>query len=269
MAGQGTGRRTGGIVALRTRRQWERDGRPARVAQPLDQLGGLLRRYGYTVYFIGNDAHLRHDPPEDHTPFSATGWPIESPYGWIFAADIMPPKAGSGLPSLAALGMQLVAARQANKAAVRWLKYINWEPAGPGGPCWHESWTPEHRRRPSSDRGHIHLSARSDHAQYTGALGYDPVKIIREGAKNAGDDVPADWSRRLLMSLPTLRSGATGKDVRRLQALVNVDGGELRVDGDLGPATVAGVRAVQRRAGLPASGVVDPRTWAALLGEKL
>jgi hypothetical protein len=165
-------------VAPDTYDEWVADGAPWKPAQPVDDLARRLRGYGYTVYVLGDAGHLRAIPPEDHTPFSATGWPRSSPYPYVHALDIMPPTA-AGLPSLAQLGAQLYADKQSGAAA--WLKYMNWEPSGPGGPCWHDEWQPGHTRGPSSDRGHIHISIRSDYATSAAAAGYDPVARIRNG----------------------------------------------------------------------------------------
>lgn len=160
--------------------RWVAAGEPFTLAKPLATLRDVLRRYGYTVYDKGDDRHLLADPPEDHTPYSATGWPQASPFGWGFAIDIMPPPSGSGLPSLAKLGAQLVADRKAGVAGVGWLKYINWEPGD--GSCYHDSWQPSFARRDSSDRGHIHLSGRTDFQTSDAAAGYDPVARVRSNA---------------------------------------------------------------------------------------
>lgn len=167
--------------------EWLAAGKPYKLAAPLVALRDKLRRYGYTVYDIGNERHQKAEPPEDHMPYSATGWPVASPRWWGFAIDVMPPPAGSGLPTLAQLGKQLHDDRRNGVAGTGWLKYMNWEPGD--GNCWHDSWQPTYARRSSGDRGHIHLSGRSD--QYlTDTLGdYDPVARIREGADVA--DLPA------------------------------------------------------------------------------
>lgn len=159
--------------------EWLAAGKPFKLAAPLVALRNLLRRYGYTVYDIGNERHQKAEPPEDHMPYSATGWPVASPRWWGFALDVMPPPAGSGLPTLAQLGRQIHNDRRNGVAGLAFLKYMNWEPGD--GNCWHDSWQPAYARRSSSDRGHIHLSGRSD--QYlTNTLGdYDPVARFRAG----------------------------------------------------------------------------------------
>ena len=61
------------------------------------------------------------------------------------------------------------------------------------------------------------------------------------------------------------RRGAAGsRDVRRVQEWLTLGGSQTDIDGDFGPATEAAVRAFQRGRGLPESGAVGERTWAAL-----
>jgi cell wall-associated NlpC family hydrolase len=61
-----------------------------------------------------------------------------------------------------------------------------------------------------------------------------------------------------------LRPGAAGHDVRVLQDLLGRNGFDTGVDGRFGPATRSAVVRFQRSAGLIATGVVGPRTVAAL-----
>lgn len=185
-------------------RAWVADGKPFQLAHPLVTIRDLLRGYGYTVYDIGDDAHLTRTKPEDHTPYSQTGWPVASPYGWGFALDIMPPP--KGLPSLAELGAQLYADKQAAVDGVRWLKYMNWEP-GDGG-CYQDRWQPTHARSDSSDRGHIHLSARTDYQTSTAAVGYDPVAR----ARGEGMDVNLSRGKRVKPKLVGDRDSGTQLD---------------------------------------------------------
>jgi hypothetical protein len=155
-------------------RRWIESGLTWQLARPLLALRDRLRSYGYTVYDIGNTEHLDHSPPEDHTPYSETGWPIPTPYGWVTAIDIMPPP--GGLPSLQALGAQVFADKEAGRAP--WLKYMNWGPTSDQVAV-QDSWEPDHYRRSSSDTGHIHISARSDMTEYEGADYYNPVARLR------------------------------------------------------------------------------------------
>jgi peptidoglycan hydrolase-like protein with peptidoglycan-binding domain len=65
---------------------------------------------------------------------------------------------------------------------------------------------------------------------------------------------------------PTIRTGSSGADVRRLQRLLvmmkllNFD----EIDGAFGPKTNAAVRDFQSSNGLAIDGVVGPQTWNAL-----
>jgi peptidoglycan hydrolase-like protein with peptidoglycan-binding domain len=65
---------------------------------------------------------------------------------------------------------------------------------------------------------------------------------------------------------PTIRTGSSGADVRRLQRLLvmmkllNFD----EIDGAFGPKTDAAVRDFQSSNGLAIDGVVGPQTWNAL-----
>lgn len=70
-------------------------------------------------------------------------------------------------------------------------------------------------------------------------------------------------------SPPTLRRGAGGWQVRRLQRLLRRHGQlgpPAQLDGEFGPVTEAAVRAFQTLHGLEPDGVVGPLTWGALLG---
>lgn len=65
---------------------------------------------------------------------------------------------------------------------------------------------------------------------------------------------------------PTLRRGARGRDVGRLQALLRARGLIDRVDEFFGPATEDAVRRVQSDSRLSPDGIAGPATWAALAG---
>lgn len=175
--------------------EWIADGQPWRPSVPVADLSKALRGHGYVVYILGDDSHLKRrasgstvdgSGAQDHAPYSHTPWPDPQPYPHITAEDIMPPPPGSALPSLAQLGAQIYADKQAGHPGVAWIKYMNWEPSGPGGPCYQDSWKPDHARTSSGDRGHIHLSGRTDLVRSTAAADYDPVARIQ------GDDMTPD-----------------------------------------------------------------------------
>lgn len=169
-------------MSKQDRLAWEAKGRPWQLMRPAADLRDRLRGYGYTVYDLGDLSHLDHEPPQDHTPYSATGYPDKAKYGWVYAIDIMPPSK-VGLPSLQQLGARLLSDRNGTVAGIKWLKYMNWEPEGDyTGPCYHESWQPTYKRTSSSDRGHIHLSGLTGYETSTVGADYDPVARIRGGS---------------------------------------------------------------------------------------
>lgn len=61
-----------------------------------------------------------------------------------------------------------------------------------------------------------------------------------------------------------LRQGSSGPAVEQLQRALVENGADLEPDGKFGPLTRAAVEAFQRDQGLPATGVADARTQAAL-----
>ena len=160
--------------------RWQRAGEPYTDCRPGATLTKTLRGHGYTVYTRGNDDHMEAVPPEDHTPFSQTGWPVESPEWFGHAVDIMPQGIPANCPTLAQLGDQMFNDKTANVPGARLIKYMNREPKGPGGPCYHDAWQPTHKRSASTDRGHNHVSFRSDATHSDEMAGYDPVQRWRD-----------------------------------------------------------------------------------------
>lgn len=103
---------------------------------------------------------------------------------------------------------------------------------------------------------HVHVSVRSAKAHYDAA---DPWTFDLGTAQvDKGPVKPPT---------PTLRKGAKGDDVARLQTALNSHGAKpaLVVDKDFGGKTEAAVKAFQRTKRLVVDGVVGPYTWAALL----
>lgn len=151
---------------------WINKGSPFTLAYPCADLQKALQAAGYTVYAYPNRDHLLAEPPEDHTPFSATGWPIVSPFGYGHAIDIMP---RTGPMSIADLARRIIAQKRANVPGTRWIKYLNW--TDESGVAYHVSWQPDYASRSSSDKGHIHISGRSDCTRSTEVrdTGWNPL----------------------------------------------------------------------------------------------
>ena len=83
---------------------------------------------------------------------------------------------------------------------------------------------------------------------------------------------PRTWTAMLIEhpAPPRLLAGSHGPVVRLLQHLLNIGNPsatpQLVVDGSYGPATQRAVAGYQRGHGVPASGVVDDRTWVIHIG---
>lgn len=166
-------------------RDWIAVGKPYRLARPCRDLQALLKAAGYTVYDYPDERHQLADPPEDHTPYAATGVPVPSKR-WIgHALDIMPKAGLMPLPTLARI---IIRARDAKVPGTEWIKYMNW--TDENGVCRHERWDYETSLRyttTSSDRDHIHLSAYSnqDDSDTVVRNGWNPL----EGAPMSIQDV--------------------------------------------------------------------------------
>lgn len=231
-------------------RRWIADGSPWHPAQPIAELFALLRRYGYTVYILGDNSHQTASTPEDHTAFSATGWPNANPYPWVHACDIMPP--GGSLPSLGVLGRQL--ANDKNAGVFPALKYMNWQPAGQGVQHW--KWQPNQVITSSTDAGHIHLSIRSDFT-HASIGAYDPIARIHGGGGEGGGGAVPPFPGTVL------RNPTTGHGTRTWQAKMRERGWSVDVDDQYGPASARVCRQFQAEKGLAQDGEVGPQTWAA------
>lgn len=154
---------------------WLAAGKPYTLARPALDMVNVLRAAGYTVYHYPDDAHLIAVPPQDHTPFSATGWPIPSARWVGHALDVMPTP---GAPALPGLARQIISDTDRKVPGTGWIKYLNW--TDEAGVCRHENWQNLDRTRvttSSTDKGHIHISARSDMDTWDGVArsGYSPV----------------------------------------------------------------------------------------------
>lgn len=76
----------------------------------------------------------------------------------------------------------------------------------------------------------------------------------------------SDWTQELIMSLPTLRRGADGAPVKRLQGLLHAAGErDSRIDGDFGPGTERAVKDFQRAKEIGVDGIVGRQTWTKLI----
>lgn len=176
---------------------WIARGKPWRLARPLQQQRDRLRAYGYTVYDLGNDAHLDHIPPERHCPYCETNWSAfqNRPMPDVVTAiDIMPRTVGManrGLPTLQQIGAQYYADKQAGHSGVAWLIGMNWGPSSDRTAV-RDTWRPSHVRSTSSDTGHIHGECDSSMIDSTAGDTYDPVARIKGLSESTGGNENMD-----------------------------------------------------------------------------
>jgi N-acetyl-anhydromuramyl-L-alanine amidase AmpD len=71
---------------------------------------------------------------------------------------------------------------------------------------------------------------------------------------------PADWHKDGYTH-PTLKEGASGREVIHLQTLLNRHGAHLAADGKFGAMTTSAVKSFQRLVHVAVDGVVGPNTW--------
>lgn len=149
---------------------WEAQGRPWHSCTPIREFSARLKQalpgaVGY-VWTLGDDAHLESNRPQDHTPFSVTGWPWSSPYPVVFACDVSHQPA-RGVDCWALVPYWLTEARAGR---MPWLKYIIWQAKRYDV---RNGWSPVNS---SGHFTHAHLSGRTDHEFY-GLGGWSPVPL--------------------------------------------------------------------------------------------
>ncbi|MET7401917.1 hypothetical protein ABZS66_51390 [Dactylosporangium sp. NPDC005572] len=155
-------------------RDWLAAGKPYALIRPARALQRNLKRHGLTVYDYPDDDHLEANTPEDHTPFSVTGWPSANARWKARGLDVMPRNdSRAARKENADIARQLIRDRDAGVPGVAWIKYINW--TDESGTCRQERWMPAHTTRSSTDKGHIHVSGRSDADDDPRAEDYDPI----------------------------------------------------------------------------------------------
>lgn len=158
---------------------WLAAGKPYTLIRPAKALQRNLRAHGLTVYDYPDQSHLEASTPQDHTPFSVTGWPGPNARWKARGLDIMPRDGtASGRKENADIARRLIRDRDAGVPGVMWIKYLNW--TDEAGVCRQERWMtagqPLHREtRSSTDRDHIHISGRSDVDDDARAEDYDPL----------------------------------------------------------------------------------------------
>lgn len=199
---------------------WVADGKPWRNATPIAELVAKLRQARPAAAAagcfgsIGNLDHLLADPPQDHCPYSQTGWPLPHPYPYVTASDIMHrPDLGVDCNQIHA---NLLAAAKAGR--LPWLKYWIWQ-----GKRYdiRNNWVPV---AASGHYDHIHISARTDHIttslggwhplpgmggidMIVGKIKGNPACWLGDGVKFRPIQTNATLQRYLAMGVPLVEVG--------------------------------------------------------------
>jgi peptidoglycan hydrolase-like protein with peptidoglycan-binding domain len=189
---------------------------------------------------IGDEAHASRS--SDHNP-----WVKDGSMGIVTGMDITHDPVG-GFDSYAFADMLL-------KNQDKRLKYvisnsrIGSGPAGVSPGKW--------RKYTGANKHdhHCHISVMPDKPQYDDTGSWNIA-----GVNAPNPDVVAAY----VAPPPTLRKGAKGEIVEKLQGRLNAHGAELRIDGDFGDITGNAVMLFQTMNDLPRDGIVGPMTWKAL-----
>ncbi len=108
-------------------------------------------------------------------------------------------------------------------------------------------------------------------AQPSGRYDKQTIAAVKKAQRKLDQTQTGKLTRRTWVALlargkhPLLKVGSTGDPVRRLQrALTAALGKRVKVDGAVSKATERAVRAYQKKAHLPVTGVVTDEVWARL-----
>lgn len=162
---------------------WVKAGRHWFPATPVTQYRTLLHIAGWpweTLGTIGDEAHLQAETPQDHCPFSVTGWPNPNPYPFVLALDVGHDP-GNGRDVNPLVEFWIGSARIGDTP---WVKYIVWR-----GMRWdvRNDWEPV----PADGHyDHAHISFRTDYYQAS-IDGWNPL---------GGNDMGLSDTERILFN---------------------------------------------------------------------
>lgn len=213
-------------------RDWVRAGRPYSDSKPIKRFALTISGHGFTVYTYPDKSHLVVTKPEDHTPFSATGFPTPAPRWYGNAADVMPKAdTAAGRAELAQLSRQVIADKDAGVPGTEWIKYLNW--TDEAGDCWHVSWqTGAKIVTRSTDKGHLHISGLSTWV-FKDPAAWDAVNRMHGSTGEDEDAMGASWPPIEIKtdaptSIPLVETEGGGADPRpQWVRIVNETGGRV------------------------------------------
>lgn len=171
---------------------WVADGRPWKLATPIAEYFAAFKAAGWpagSLGTIGDTAHLQASHPQDHCPFSATGWPNPNEYPYVCAFDAgHDPANGRDMGQVVSRWLS-----QARAGSTPWVKYIVWQ-----GHIYdvRNGWSPQ----PADNHfDHAHVSIRTDWTHRSIGT-FDPVgKVAPVSTSTVGQQV---WAEQI--SSPSL-----------------------------------------------------------------
>ncbi|MBM0201838.1 peptidoglycan-binding protein [Micromonospora sp. STR1s_5] len=200
---------------------------------------------------VGNSAHWAIKNAGDHTSRSSHstiigGKTVSPKAGWVYAID-------GRVPEPARFEKWFLGELKAGKYAhVKYWNIRNKHYNQKTG------WKPSYS---SDDHLHLSFDPGVEYADSSILADYERYRTGKPANPAPKPPVkpPAAGGR------PTLRKGAKGSAVRRLQGALNGHGAALKVDGDFGARTYAALRSFQSRTKIGVDGVCGPQTWGKLL----
>lgn len=150
--------------------RWESLGRPLEPAQPVREMVQALKAAfplaAGTFSWYADASHYEAGVPEDHTPYSYTGWPLPNPEWFVFATDVMhQPDLGVDCNVLFDYWIG-----EARTGRIPSLKYLIWQ----GQRYDVRAATPWEPTPTLGHFDHIHLSFRTDYT-HTGFGDWNPI----------------------------------------------------------------------------------------------
>jgi hypothetical protein len=228
---------------------WVADGKPWRNARPIAEIAAKLKAARPAAASagcfgtIGDLAHLLAEPPQDHTPYSQTGWPLPNPYPRITATDITHrPDLGVDCNEIHKHWLA-----SANAGQMPWIKYWIWQG---------RRYDVRNNFNPVSASGHydhLHGSQRTDHIE-TSIGGWHPLPGMGDDMYEQADrnTAHADTWRMLtiLENRPAAEYQLLGEEKPRSEPnrlkeqldRIEAKGGVTLSDADIA-AIVAGLKA--------------------------
>jgi murein L,D-transpeptidase YcbB/YkuD len=134
-------------------------------------------------------------------------------------------------------------------------------------------WEPQDYNGINAHKTHVHLSV-GNGPDGRSTSGYDSTASWniadfaagKKPSKPTTPSKPSTGTGKLGDKMPTVKRGAKGATVRRLQALLTAAGYKTSIDGIFGSQTERQLRAFQNKHAKPVDGIAGPITWNALLG---